>query len=55
MSKLKDQVDKVSKTIEETGKRTSIMDKKLSSLEEISSSEANDILGIEEKEDFSTI
>ena len=47
MEKLKDQVSKVSKTIDDTGNRTKMMDKKLRALEEVSTEDAEDILGIE--------
>ena len=47
MEKLKDQVNKVSKTIDDTDNRTKMMDKKLRALEDVSNDEAEDILGIE--------
>lgn len=50
MSKLKDQISKVSKTIDDTDKRTKMMDKKLRALEEVSQDDAESILGIEEGE-----
>ena len=47
MEKLKDQVSKVSRTLDKTSDRARIMDSRLRSLEQISDNEAEDILGID--------
>ena len=47
MERLKDQVSKVSRTLDKTSDRARIMDSRLRSLEKITDSEADDILGIE--------
>ncbi|MDP8209991.1 MAG: DNA recombination protein RmuC [Candidatus Stygibacter australis] len=47
MEKLKDQVSKVSRTLDKTSDRARIMDSRLRSLEQISDNEADDILGID--------
>ena len=51
MEKLKDQVSKVSRTLDKTSDRARIMDSRLRSLEQISDNEADDILGIDDSID----
>jgi DNA recombination protein RmuC len=48
MEKLKDQVNRVSKTIDDTSERTRIMNKRLHSLEQISQQDSTRILGLKD-------